>query len=112
MSVNEFVKLAGKLNKRKGDPLEREHENEFVKYVKKDKGIALKLQLLNQRGFPDRTCLKDGRVLFIEFKRGKNTLSANQEKWKTALEKIGCTVYVCYTAEEAIQRYEEFFNDL
>ena len=112
MSIGEFVKLAGKLNKRKETPLEVDHEDKYVKHVKKDGGVALKLQILNNRGFPDRTTVKDGRVLFIEFKRGTNGLTGNQKKWKATLEKVGCTVYVCYTAEEAIKLYEEFFNDL
>ena len=42
------------------------------------------------------------RVLYIEFKLPGNWLSESQQKFRQALENQGHTLYVCYSAREAI----------
>lgn len=42
------------------------------------------------------------RVLYIEFKLPGNWLSEAQEKFRETLEATGHTLYVCFSAGEAI----------
>ena len=54
-----------------------------------------------RRGFPDALYIKAGRVVFIEWKRGKKGRLSEQQKLRIAemLEK-GAEVYVCRSLDE------------
>lgn len=98
MSVGEFISRATKTeNKNKNKTIkERDIESEFVKYAKQNGCLAIKLILLNLRGFPDRTVLlPGGKLFFIEFKKKRKELSASQLKWQSRLLKLGFSYYVC-----------------
>ena len=62
--------------------LEIKHvETPVVKWAKKRKIEALKLNVLGQRGFPDRIFfLAGGKPFLIEFKRRNGKLSKLQER--------------------------------
>lgn len=80
--------------------LERDIEDEIVRYVEEELGgRALKLKIDGDRGFPDRTLLlPDAVVLFIETKKPKTgRLSPNQRRWKKTLSGLGFTVRTCTT---------------
>lgn len=78
----------------------RERENTFenrcVARLEAEGGQALKLVLLGLRGFPDRTCLLNGRVAFVEIKRTDRTgvLARQQAHWRRVLTSLGFTVFV------------------
>jgi hypothetical protein len=55
-------------------------------------------------GLPDLFMIVNGYSVWIEMKYGKNKLSEHQTDWVKELSKLDNTlVYVCYSAEEAIE---------
>lgn len=83
--------------------LERDEENDIVKLAKRAGGVALKLKLDGERGFPDRTLLfPRAFVIFIEVKRHApgSKESAQQKRWLAKLRALGFTAEVCRTAAE------------
>lgn len=42
--------------------------------------FQLKIEKCNKRGFPDRMFIKDGRVIFVEFKNERGRLSEEQKR--------------------------------
>lgn len=65
------------------------------------------------RGVPDLflPVPKNGYFgLFIEMKHGKNTLTDNQEKFLQNAANAGYAVSVCYSANEAIKRIEDYYQ--
>ena len=84
-------------------------ENAFVDFAKTRGCLALKLVLLNLRGFPDRTVLcPGGRVIFFEFKKPGGKLSKNQEKWISTLSKLGFECHVSDDTRDACNRLDDF----
>jgi hypothetical protein len=62
-------------------------------------------------GFPDFGVFGPGsRVLFLEFKRGKNTLTDEQKAVRRRLELAGCRYEVAYSLAEAIGYTKEVFG--
>lgn len=55
---------------------------------------------------PDFRCYRTGRVAFVEFKHGKNKLSAAQVSRIEELKAAGCHVCVAYDLETAIQHVQ------
>ena len=72
---------------------------------------ALKLILLNLRGFPDRTVLcPDGRVFFIEFKRAGGRQSPAQKAAERMLRGFGFEYYVCDKIGQAERILDAFIR--
>ena len=72
-------------------------------------GTVLKQRGLT-KGIPDVFCAIPstlGHGVFIEFKKGKNTLSDAQEDSINHLRKAGYACYVCYDLDAAIDYLEE-----
>lgn len=71
--------------------LEANIENRIVKYVESIGGLALKLVVASERGFPDRTLLlPGGLVVFVEIKRpGKSKTYFMQTRWQERLQRRG-----------------------
>jgi len=71
--------------------LENAIEARMCKYVEGLGGLALKLVLASERGFPDRTfLLPGGLVIFVEVKRPKQAkVYFMQLQWQTRLQKRG-----------------------
>ncbi len=112
MGIDEFLKNATKTEKRQAKKLEVDIEKEFVKYAKTKKCSALKLILLNLRGWPDRTILCPGaRVLFIEFKRTANEKqTTGQAKYQRHIERFGFNYHVCHDLDTAKSILDEFLK--
>jgi hypothetical protein len=49
--------------------------------------------------------------LYIEMKHGSNTLTENQKKFLQNAANVGFAVSVCYSAQEAIKRIEDYYKD-
>jgi hypothetical protein len=77
--------------------IERESrlEERCVQRVEQLGGLALKLQIPGVRGFPDRTIMLPGAVIFFaEFKRLKTgRVSTQQNRWAERLRARGFPVY-------------------
>ena len=66
--------------KQKARRMERQLENACVKWAKGAGWISLKMNVMGQRGWPDRMFIKGGKVVFVEFKapsKKPNKLQAN-----------------------------------
>jgi len=76
--------------------LESSLEERCVQRVESFGGVALKLQIPGVRGFPDRTIMLPGGVIFFaEFKREKTgRVSTQQKRWFERLRARGFAVYV------------------
>ena len=64
--------------------------------------LAPKLQWLAQTGWPDRTFIKDGKVIFIEFKKPGGVVSKKQHHWIGRIRAQGIPVAVFDDPTEAI----------
>lgn len=74
--------------------LEKDFENELVRWVEKElKGEALKLKLDGRRGFLDRTILLPGGVaVFMECKKNESANRRPQQiSWAWRLQELGFT---------------------
>jgi len=58
---------------------EAQIEAKVVKYCREHGIYTRKFSSPAHRGVPDRICIKDGRVLFLELKRPGNTATTLQE---------------------------------
>lgn len=109
INLNKFVKNAEKTKSRKSVINEVDIETKFCNYAKSKKCRALKLVFLHKRGFPDRTVICPGGVMFfVEFKREGCKQSAMQKLTQATLEKFGFKYYVCDKigkAEEILDGY-------
>lgn len=81
---------------------------------KRDKATAGKLKSAGVRkGVPDvlvPVVRKPYSGLWLEFKVGRNSLSADQKKFQAFLLSQGYLVVVCYSAEEGIEAVERYLG--
>src|SRR3990167_5240904 len=47
-------------------------------------------------GFPDLVLARNGRVLFVELKRERGKLTAEQQNWRWALGRVGRNAHIWY----------------
>ena len=83
-----------------------------VKLSKSQAGIAKGQGMLS--GVPDLFLpVPRGKYhgLYIEMKHGSNTLTDNQKKFLQNAANVGFAVSVCYSAQEAIKRIEDYYNE-
>lgn len=83
-----------------------------VKLSKTQAGIAKAQGMLS--GVPDLFLpVPRGKYhgLYIEMKHGDNTLTENQKKFLQNAANVGFAVSVCYSAQEAIKRIEDYYNE-
>lgn len=78
-------------------------ERPVCKFAKDHGVLAMKLAGPGQRGQPDRMFLKDGRVLFIEFKAPGKKPTPLQYWWSRRLAKHGMTWYWADSYEGAVE---------
>ena len=94
--------------------LERELHSEFSGFLARN-GFKLVIHADPSKpsrikpGWPDYSIIRSNRVLFIEFKVGRNTLSQVQETVVNELLAEGCTVRVLYSYEAATRATKEYF---
>mgnify|MGYP003512709913 CR=1 FL=1 len=82
-----------------------------VKMTKAQAGRAIAQGMLS--GVPDLflPVPKNGyHGLFIEMKYGSNKVTKNQEKFLQNAANVGYSVVVCYSANEAIKRIEDYYQ--
>lgn len=109
MSIDAFIKNASKRQSKQKEITEANIEQTFCNYAKSKDCLALKLLMLNKRGFPDRTILcPGGKVFFVEFKRKGGKVSGPQIKIRDMLESFGFKYYVCDEIGQAEQILDEF----
>ena len=70
-------------------------ERAVCAYAKSRGCLVMKLAGPNQKGQPDRMFVKNGRVLFIEFKAPGKKPTALQMKWISDLFLQGMSAYSC-----------------
>ena len=83
-----------------------------VKMTKAQAGRAIAQGMLS--GVPDLFLpVPRGKYhgLYIEMKHGSNTLTDNQKKFLQNAANVGFAVSVCYSAQEAIKRIEDYYKD-
>lgn len=96
MSTDQFIKNAEKTIAKNKEIPEANIEKEFVDYAKANYCLAEKLVLLVGRGWPDRTVLCPGGILFfIEFKKKDKPLTKKQIAIRKILKRFGFKYYVC-----------------
>jgi hypothetical protein len=111
MSINDFLSRATKRKKKQSEIKEVHIEEEFCEYAKSLGCKALKLILLNKRGFPDRTVLcPKGRILFIEFKKKGKKLNPTQVPVKKLIVSFGFEYHVCDEKGQAESILDEFLE--
>lgn len=57
------------------------------------------LSIRSERGFPDLTLVKPGRLIFAELKTDRGKLTEKQEEWLMALREAGAEAYVWRPAQ-------------
>ena len=92
-------------------PSEKSIEARFVRECTKRGWLSLKQNVIGRRGFPDRLVVRqDGLHVWIELKRPGGRLSEGQKVAIDQLTNHGALVFVCFSADEAIdiiERVEE-----
>jgi len=87
--------------------LESSLETTFNKEAAKLKLLSLKLVAVARMGFPDRTLLgKGGLIFFVELKRLGEKPKPHQLYWHRKLRKLGFRVYVIDNKEDAIKTFQ------
>ena len=75
--------------------LERDIERRVSEIAKKNGWLSFKFVSPAQRGVPDRIFMKDGRIVFIEFKAPGKQPTELQEHIMRKMVDAGCEVHVC-----------------
>lgn len=84
--------------------LEHRHEILACEWARDHGWLTPKLQHIGSTGWPDRTFIRRGRVVFIEFKRPRGgRRSAKQIWWIKEINAHGGIAAFCNTAQEAIE---------
>lgn len=93
--------------------LEANIEARMCKYIEGLGGLALKLVLASERGFPDRTfLLPGGLVLFVEVKRPKECKVYHQQIiWQERLRKRGFRSEFVTSMKEVAAIVKEMQNE-
>ena len=90
---------------------EADIEKAFCAWADRIGAECYKLRVDGVNGFPDRTFIWNGVVIFIEFKRYDGKLRPMQEVVIKALEDQGMNVIVTDCLDEAIEFCLEVCND-
>ena len=76
-------------------PLEKDLENQCVKYAARFGCKAIKLVDIGRKGFPDRSILcPSGKAFFVEFKRIGGKVSKSQIEYHAAIVDLGFDVWI------------------
>ena len=80
---------------------ERDIEKKACDLAKAAGWLVFKFVSPSQRGVPDRIFIRQGRIVFIEFKAPGAKPTKLQNRMIERLCVQGCTVYVCDSVESA-----------
>lgn len=86
--------------------LEKDIEREATTEARKRGWLSYKFSSPAHRGVPDRVYIKDGRVVFIEFKTPRGRVSRLQERELAAINAAGVEAAVARSVEEALEILE------
>ena len=89
---------------------EKQIESQCNILCKKHKVLPLKLVLFVGMGFPDRTLLKDGKAVFVEYKTDRGNQSKMQAVWQDRLELLGFNYYICRSLDDMKRILKNEFN--
>ena len=84
-------------------------EGKVVRYANSRGVLSLKLNVVGNRGWPDRLFIFNNRVMFIEFKTPTGRLSEMQKHIHRLLEKQNIIVAVCSSVEVARSMLDMYF---
>jgi hypothetical protein len=88
--------------------LESSLEKSFNREAAKLKLLSIKLVALSRAGFPDRTVIgKGGLIFFVELKRLGEKPKPHQVWWHKKIKKMGFKVYVIDNKEDAIKTFKK-----
>jgi hypothetical protein len=87
--------------------LEKKIEKQVCDYAKELGWLSFKNNPVMNKGIPDRTFIRDGVTVFIEFKRPGGTVAPLQKMWADVLRKHGVQCVTIWTAEEGKAFFEE-----
>lgn len=90
---------------------EKEIEKAVAKYAKSLNWQTYKFSPENQIGVPDRIFLKNGQIIFIEFKCSVGKTTKMQDVVIKRLVKSGFQVYVVTSVNEGISIIDQFELD-
>lgn len=87
------------------ETVERENkgEAEACRFAELRGWMVVKIMMCNIDSMPDRLFMRRGRVIFIEFKRSGEQARKKQAKRHREIRAHGVEVFVCDTAEEAME---------
>jgi Holliday junction resolvase len=80
---------------------EKDIEAKVVEWAKKNGWLTFKFVSPSQRGVPDRIFIKDGFIVFIEFKAPGKKPTQLQAHMIRKLRDAECEVHVCDSVESA-----------
>ena len=81
---------------------ESQIEQKAVKLARAAGWMSFKLNSPGSQGLPDRVFIKEGRIVFIEFKTIGGRLSEIQKAQIRKLRYYGAEVYVIWAVDEAL----------
>ena len=82
--------------------LEKKIEKDSVKWAREAGWLAYKFSSPAHRGVPDDVFMKDGRVVFVEFKRPTGKVTALQERELRLINEHGVEAVICRSLEDVI----------
>jgi hypothetical protein len=90
------------------EQLEFDVEQDLVTWAEAQGGMALKIKLENQRGFPDRLVILPGnRIVFVELKRpGKSHTYPQQIEWLKRLHACDCNAILTDNVEDVADQVD------
>ena len=89
---------------------ERYIEKKVCAFAKANGWTHRKLQWIGRSGAPDRVFIKNGRVIFVEFKQLGKKPSPNQKIEISVLREAGAEVHVCDDIETGKRILSSFRN--
>jgi hypothetical protein len=88
--------------------LEKQIEKKVCDFAKALGWMSIKNNPVMNKGIPDRTFIKDGQVIFIEFKREGGVVSPIQRRWLDKLTAHGVKTDIIWSVEQGV----EYFRSL
>ena len=80
--------------------LEKQIEEKSCRWAVNQGWLQYKFTSPSRRSVPDRMFIREGRVVFIEFKTEKGRLTSGQAREIARLENADCEVHVCRSLDE------------
>lgn len=91
---------------------ERLIEKDFCAYAKTKDCLCVKLEVQNDRGWPDRMVIcPNGRVIFLEFKNSSGRPSPHQIRKRCQLRERGHVAEIVYTLAAAVKILDAVLNE-